>query len=85
MKKYKIAIDNYIGLDGWYLDYSFRGRNGYEDRKRKIINKLSEKGLHYNCYDENHIRVYEFDYNEDYDNIVQKDLELLEIIDSLDL
>lgn len=85
MKKYKIAIDNYIGLDGWYLDYSFRGRNGYEDKRRKIINKLIEKGIQYDCYDENHIRVYQFDYNEDYNNIVKKDLDLLDIINSLDI
>lgn len=85
MKQYKMAIDNYLGLDGWYLDFSFRGRNGYEDKRRKIIDILNDKNMTYDCYDENHIRVFEFDYDEDYSKIVKRNLEVLEIVYLLDI
>lgn len=80
LKKYKIALDNYLDADGWKIEISFRGRNGYEGLRQEIINKLEEDKLNYDCYDKNHIRVFEHPYAANFAELVKNNITLLNII-----
>lgn len=80
MKKYKMAIDNYIGPEGWKIDIVFRGKNGYESMKNKLSNDLTARNINHYSVDINHLRIEELKYDVEYEKIVEKDRDLLEII-----
>lgn len=77
------AIDNTLELDGWKINLAFR--NCTEEYKKDIINKLIENEIQISpdkYIDKKHINLIRFDIDISYEEIINKNFEIWEILNS---
>ena len=78
LKELKLTIDNVITPNDWYIQIYTRGRN---KEKSKIINILNRNNIKCKDGDKDHISLEERYKDEDYEGIIEKDIELIKIFD----